>query len=117
MLAGNRLPLEPLVRLISASFEGNGSVYAHGYRHGQHVSRVAFANHLGYERSVVYKWDKGGIPLHTADRIARDLGLHLLNIWPDAYDDITEDGVKVDEGWSPIEWTGTRADFLDGDAA
>jgi hypothetical protein len=87
-LGARHLDIGPLERHVRASHPGNGSVHAHGYRNGQHVSTIEFAHHLGFERSTVYKWRKDGIPLHTADAISRDLGLHVLNIWPDAYDDI-----------------------------
>ena len=86
MKASRHLPLAPLVRYVSARHEGSGSVYSHP-RHG-HVSTLAFVAYIGCERSTYYKWRSGGIPLHAADRLARDLGLHLLNLWPDAYDDI-----------------------------
>ena len=38
--------------------------------------------------SQLARWAREGIPMMSADRLATDLGLHVLNVWPDAYDDI-----------------------------
>jgi hypothetical protein len=88
MVGARHLDIGPLERIVRASHAGNGSPYAHGHRRGQHVSTIELAAYIGHERSAIYKWRRTGIPLFTADRLANDLGLHVLNIWPDAYDDI-----------------------------
>ena len=85
-----RLDVDPLVRFIER---------LHGYpddpksaeqvRPGRLRTDVDIGRILGGGAKAIRRWRAGGgVPLHIADRIARDLGTHLLLIWPDAYNDI-----------------------------
>jgi hypothetical protein len=48
------------------------------------VSDHAIAKRLGVNRTTVGHWRRSGqVPLGTADRVACELGLHPLNLWPD----------------------------------
>ena len=57
-----RLPLEPLVRMY-------GSVSVLARTTGRHTSQVA-------------KWNRGGVPMVSADRIAIAPGAHPIEVWP-----------------------------------
>ena len=50
----------------------------------QPMSSSGLAAMVGVSRWTVSSWKESGrIPVSAADRIACELGLHVLNIWPD----------------------------------
>lgn len=50
-------------------------------------SAYHLADMLGMSKPAVSAWrNSGKIPVSTADRIACQLDLHVLNIWPDFYE-------------------------------
>lgn len=53
------------------------------------------ADFLGVHLKTLTRWMRGEHLLteEVADRVTLKLGLHLLNIWPDAYDDVEYDDV------------------------
>jgi hypothetical protein len=77
-----RLPAEPLLR------QARLAAGPRGIDCGGIATEAAVADWLGCERVQFYKWKTDGIAMQSADKYATVLGLHVLNIWPDAYDDI-----------------------------
>lgn len=50
------------------------------------------ARHAGSSRSAISRWRRcGRIELGVADRVANNLGAHIIDIWPTAYDDLRGD--------------------------
>jgi hypothetical protein len=49
------------------------------------VNRVQFAVALGVRRTTTFPWDRTGVPLYMADRMAVRLGVHPTEIWGDAF--------------------------------
>lgn len=70
-----RLPAEPLLRQLELRFPGE-------------PTEVAIADWIGAHRSTIRRWKAEGILAPVAERHAEALDMHVLNIWPDAYDDI-----------------------------
>ena len=82
-----RLPFEPLLRRARrAALLGDGVWLEEG---------DGLSKWLCCTRSQLARWAREGIPMMSADRLATDLGLHVLNIWPDAYDDINTEEVAA----------------------
>jgi hypothetical protein len=76
-----RLPVEPLLRHARrAALVG---VPCGGAEPGDGLSKW-----LCCTNSQLSRWAREGIPMMSADRLASELGMHVLNVWPDAYDDI-----------------------------
>ena len=77
-VADRRLPVEPLLRQAALGLGTDGPL-------------TAIADWVGCTRNQIHTWRRYGIPMQSADRLATSLGLHVTLIWPDAYNDITED--------------------------
>jgi hypothetical protein len=78
----HRLPAEPLLRQLELRFPGE-------------LNEVAIAGWIGVDRSTIRRWKVEGILAPVAHRHAEALDLHVLNIWPDAYDDLEREGVPM----------------------
>ena len=50
---------------------------------GEPLSRNEHARRLGINNKQVYRWDRGGMPPVSADRVAIGLGLHPFELWGD----------------------------------
>ena len=70
-----RFPAEPLLRQLQLRFPGE-------------PTEVALADWIGVHRTTIRRWKAEGILAPVAERHAEALDLHVLNIWPNAYDDI-----------------------------
>lgn len=62
------------------------------------------ADFLGVHLKTLTRWMRGEHLLteEVADRVTLKLGLHLLNIWPDAYDDVEFDDIDDDDWPTPV---------------
>lgn len=57
-----------------------------GHQYHTRPSDDDLASYIGVARCTIQRWRNGQrIDVWTADRIAIALGVHLLNIWPDHY--------------------------------
>ena len=85
-----RLDVDPLIRFVERTHGvPNDYESAAQVRRGRLRTDVDIIRILDVGAKAIRRWRAdGGVPLHIADRIARDLGTHLLLIWPDAYNDI-----------------------------
>lgn len=72
------LPFAPLIPLIEAAYQPLDDV-GHIGIHGK-GARV-----LNVDRRSIIRWERGGVPFTSADRVADELGLHPANIWPDEW--------------------------------
>jgi hypothetical protein len=77
-----RFPAEPLLRQLQLRFPGE-------------PNEVSIADWIGVHRSTIRRWKAEGILAPVAERHAEALDLHVLNIWPDAYDDIDTEEVAA----------------------
>jgi hypothetical protein len=76
-----RLPVEPLLRHARRAA-------LLGVPHGGTEPTDGLSQWLCCTHSQLSRWAREGIPMMSADRLTTELGMHVLNIWPDAYDDI-----------------------------
>jgi hypothetical protein len=84
-----RLPAEPLLRQARLAAGPRGIDF------GGMATEAQVAAWLGCDRGQLYRWKSEGIAMQSADKYAGALGLHVLNIWPDAYDDIDTEEVAA----------------------
>ena len=68
-----RLPYAGLVRWVAARYNLEHT----GYR--------TIARTIGMSTNTMLMWDKTGVPVWTADRLAVKLGAHPADIWPDEW--------------------------------
>lgn len=71
------------------------------------------ADFLGVHLKTLTRWMRGEHLLteEVADRVTLKLGLHLLNVWPNAYDDVEFD--DIDDDWPTPPEAPTPPTFLD----
>jgi hypothetical protein len=67
------LPFDPVRRICESRYRGD--------EESRHVS--AIADMLEVDRFSVYRWERNGINMGSADRVAVKLGLHPSMIWPE----------------------------------
>lgn len=68
-----RLPYAGLVRWVAARYDLEHT----GYR--------TIARTIGMSTNTMLMWDKTGVPLWTADKLAVKLGAHPADIWPEEW--------------------------------
>lgn len=48
-------------------------------------SNVALARYLGVPRRYVFRWQRDGITIHSAEKVCDAAELHPMEVWGDAY--------------------------------
>jgi lambda repressor-like predicted transcriptional regulator len=51
----------------------------------EHTGYRTIAKTIGMTTNTVFMWDKTGVPLWTADKLAVKLGAHPADIWPEEW--------------------------------
>jgi hypothetical protein len=82
-----RLPVEPLLRHARRAALLGAGVWDE--------PNDGLGKWLCCTNSQLCRWAREGIPMMSADRLATELGMHVLNIWPDAYDDTEIEGAPM----------------------
>lgn len=82
---GDRLPFGPLADLAEARWRPSSADSARSAGPTAHIHQMLGGR---WNRTVISRWESGGLTRHVADRVACEAGLHPANIWPEWFDDL-----------------------------